>query len=306
MTNMKKILFFAAVLVVASSCVDDGFDLSQVDADEIAIGSSESKFKIPLANIAVKKDAIRGEDGSLEGMMNDADLLIPESFGKLDLQNVPADELVAGLFDDLRKDAARGREVGKFLADSKYRNEVVAALPANLRGLDLAEVFSGHIDDLYARQELRDKMKEIIVKTVGSINDSMPAVHVEMDGFGVDEDIVNMLTGTGEIRLYGTVTEIMPFDGKAFLVLKKNDRSGDTIARLELPLDYTDPSQDFGAVIDNAALRAMTGKMEMQVSLELSTYYPRKSLAETDGTVMKIALKLEKQGGLIISDKNEN
>ena len=298
---MKKILFFAAVLAVASSCVDDGFDLSRVDAENISVGSGESTFNIPLANIVIKKDAIRGGNGSLEGMMNDADLLIPKSFGKVDLQNVPADALIDGLFDELRQDGHRREEVGKFLAGSKYRNEVVATLPANLRGLDLADAFTNHFGDLYARQELRDKMKEIIVKTVGSINDTMPAVDVVTDGFGIDEAMVDMLTGPGEIRLCGTVTEIMPFDGKAFLVLQKNDGNGETIAKLELPLDHADSSEDAGVIIDNAALRAMTRKMKMRVSLDLSSYYPGEQSADADGKVLKIALKLKKQGGLNIS-----
>lgn len=303
---MKKILLFVTVLAVASSCVDDGFDLSQVNADDIAIGSNESKFKIPLANITVKEDAIRGENDSLESMLKDADVLIPADFGKLDLQNVPADALVEGLFDELRSDGSRRQEVGEFLENSKHRNEVVATLPANLRELDLEEVFSHHFDILYDRKELRDKMKEIIVKSVDSFNETLPDINEAMDGFGIDEDMINMLTGTGEMRLYGTVTNLLPFDGKAFLILTKKDGSEETIVRLELPLDYTDPSQDFSVNIDNAVLRGMTGSMEMHVSLELSFYYPRNPSSDADGTVLKIALKLEKQGGLNIGGITED
>lgn len=303
---MKKILFFATVMAMVSSCVDNGFDLSDVVTDDIAIGSSESKFKIPLANITVKSDAVKGEDGSLENMLKDADLLIAESFGKIDLLNVPADAMVEALFDDLRNDRSRRQEVGEFLEDSKYRNEVVAALPANLRGLDLSDVFTDHFSELYNRKELRDKMRDIIVESLGSINDSMPSVSERFDGFGIDEDIIDMLTGTGELRLYGTVDDIMPIDGKAFLVLKKNDGSGKTIVKLELPLDYNDSSKDFSTVIDDSVLHEMTGSMEMQVSLEPSSYYPRKPFADSDNTVLKIALKLEKQGGLNISDMFED
>lgn len=299
---MKKVLFFAAALILASSCVDEGFDLSEVVTDDMAIGSNESTFKIPLANITVKADAISGEDGSLESILRDADLLIPANFDKLDLQNVPADAFVGELFDNLRNDGGLRRDVGEFLQDSEYREAVVPTLPAELRGLDLAEVFSDHFEVLYARQELRDEMARIIRQYLGSINDTMPSVDVEMDGFGIEENMIDMLTGTGEIRLYGTVANKMPLDGKAVLVLAKNDGSDETIVRLELPLDYTDSSKDFSVTIGNDALRSMTGYMQMHVALDLASYYPRKPLSEADGTVLKLALKLEKKGGLNISD----
>ena len=306
---MKRILFFAAVLALASSCVDKDFDLSQIVDDDLAIGSSESIFTVPLANIAVKSDALQGEDGSLESILNDANLLIPEGFGELDLQDVPVDELVNGLFDDLRKNseaaAARRRELGEFLEGSRYRNDVVAALPPELRGRSLVDVFSDHFDVLYDRKELREEMKDVIRKTLGSINDTMPAFHAEVNGFGIEEDMINLLTGAGEMRLYGITSTAMPFDGKAFLVMTKNDGSGETIVRLELTLDHTHPSKDSGVIIDSDALRAMTGNMAMQVSLDLASYYPGEPLSDADNTVLKIALKLEKKGGLNISDMIE-
>lgn len=306
---MKKILFFAAVLALASSCVDKDFDLSQIVDDDLAIGSSESIFTVPLANIAVKSDALQGEDGSLESILNDANLLIPEGFGELNLQDVPVDELVNGLFDDLRKNseaaAARRRELGEFLEGSRYRNDVVAALPPELRGRPLVDVFSDHFDVLYDRKELREEMKGVIRKAFGSINDTMPAFHAEVNGFGIEEDMINLLTGAGEMRLYGITSTAMPFDGKAFLVMTKNDGSGETIVRLELTLDHTHPSKDSGVIIDSDALRAMTGNMAMQVSLDLASYYPGEPLSDADNTVLKIALKLEKKGGLNISDMIE-
>lgn len=306
---MKKILFFAAVLALASSCVDKDFDLSQIVDDDLAIGSNESIFTVPLANIAVKSDALQGEDGSLESILNDANLLIPEGFGELNLQDVPVDELVNGLFDDLRKNseaaAARRRELGEFLEGSRYRNDVVAALPPELRGRPLVDVFSDHFDVLYDRKELREEMKGVIRKALGSINDTMPAFHAEVNGFGIEEDMINLLTGAGEMRLYGITATAMPFDGKAFLVMTKNDGSGETIVRLELTLDHTHPSKDSGVIIDSDALRAMTGNMAMQVSLDLASYYPGEPLSDADNTVLKIALKLEKKGGLNISDMIE-
>lgn len=303
---MKKILFFATVLTLASSCVDKGFDLSQVVDDDLAIGSSESIFLVPMANIDVKADAFRGKDGSLESILNDADLLIPEGFGELDLQDIPADELVKGLFDDLRNDAARRRELGEFLEGSRYRNDVVAGLPPELRGLPLVDVFSDHFDVLYNREELHDKMKEVIRKALDSIHDTTPVFHEEMNGLGIEERMINLLTGPGEMRLYGITNTIMPFDGKAFLVMTKNDGSGETIVKMELPLDHASPVKDPGVPIDNDALRAMIGKMAMQVTLELSSYFPGNPLTDADNTVLKIALKLEKKGGLNISDMFED
>lgn len=299
---MKKILLFAAVLAAASACVDEGFDLSEVDTDDIVIGSDKSTFKVPLANITVKADAIQGEDGSLESILKDADLLIPGGFERLDLHDLPVDALIEDLFDELRFDRDHRRELGEFLENEKYRDEVVSTLPQNLRGLDLSHVFADYFDVLYQRQELRDAMKNVIRKAVGSINDHLPSVSGKMYGIGIDEDLIGLLTGTGRLRLYGTVFNKMPLDGTAVLRLVKNDGSAEEFLKLELALDYTEASRDFSVDIDDEVLRALAGDMQMHVTLDLASYYPGKSLADEDGTVLELALKLEKQGGLNIGD----
>lgn len=297
---MKKILLYSAALTLAISCVDERFDLSDVNVGDVAIGSDESRFKIPLANITVKADAIQGEDGSLESILRDADLLIPESIEILDLHNPPVDAMVEALFERL-KDEDEARKVANFLEQSEYRDDVEAALPPELHGLDFDIVFTEHFDALYDRQELRDELRRVIEEYFATINEILPTVNVEMDGFGIEDDMIELLTGTGAIRIYGTVENSMPINGNASLVLVRND--GSEILRLDLPLDYAQRTKDFSVTIDNDALRGMAENMTMQVSLDLASYYPNQpSLSDDDGTVMKLVLKLEKQGGLNISD----
>ena len=304
---MKKILLYSAALTLAISCVDERFDLSDVNVGDVAIGSDESRFKIPLANITVKADAIQGEDGSLKSILRDADLLIPESIEILDLQNPPVDAMVEALFERLRNDEDDedkdfSRKVANFLEESEYRDKVEAALPPELHGLDFDIVFTEHFDALYDRQELRDELRRVIEEYFTSINKILPTVNVEMDGFGIEDDMIELLTGTGAIRIYGTVENSMPIDGNASLVLVKND--GSDILTLDLPLDYAQRTKDFSVTIDNDALRGMAENMTMQVSLNLASYYPHQDFLsdEDDTVVMKLVLKLEKQGGLNISD----
>lgn len=298
---MKKIILYSAALTLAISCVDERFDLSDVNVGDVAIGSDESRFKIPLANITVKADAIQGEDGSLESILGNADLLIPESIKILDLHNPPVDAMVEALFERL-KDEDEARNVANFLEGSKYRDDVEAALPPELHGLDFDIVFTEHFDALYDRQELRDELRRVIEEYFATINEILPTVNVEMDGFGIEDDMIELLTGTGAIRIYGTVENSMPIDGNASLVLVRND--GSDILRLDLPLDYAQRTKDFSVTIDNDALRGMAENMTMQVSLNLASYYPHQDFLsdEDDTVVMKLVLKLEKQGGLNISD----
>lgn len=297
---MKKILLYSAALTLAISCVDERFDLSDVSVGDVAIGSDESRFKIPLANITVMADAIQGEDGSLESILGNADLLIPESIEILDLHNPPVDAMVEALFERL-KDEDEARNVANFLEESKYRDDVEAALPPELHGLDFDIVFTKHFDALYDRQELRDELRRVIEEYFTTINEILPTVNVEMDGFGIEDDMIELLTGTGAIRIYGTVENRMPINGNASLVLVRND--GRSILSLDLPLDYAQRTKDFSVTIDNDALRGMAENMTMQVSLDLDSYYPHQDfLSDDDRTVMKLVLKLEKQGGLNISD----
>ena len=304
---MKKILLYSAALTLAISCVDERFDLSDVNVGDVAIGSDESRFKIPLANITIKADAIQGEDGSLESILGNADLLIPESIKILDLHNPPVDAMVEALFERLRNDEDDedkdfSRKVANFLEESEYRDDVEAALPPELHGLDFDIVFTEHFDALYNRQELRDELRRVIEEYFATINEILPTVNVEMDGFGIEDEMIELLTGTGAIRIYGTVENSMPIDGNASLVLVKND--GSEILRLDLPLDYAQRTKDFSVTIDNDALRGMAENMTMQVSLNLASYYPHQDFLsdEDDTVVMKLVLKLEKQGGLNISD----
>lgn len=296
---MKKFLLFAAVCVVASSCVDNDFDLSDINTDDVAIGSDASVFHIPLANITVKADAVSGEDGTLESILADADLWIPTTTKELDLHHFDANKLVDELFEELNTNKDRREAIAESITDGEYEAGVRASLPTELRGLDLKEAFRDHFDVLYGRTELRSEIGRIIREQVGSLNEIIPEISAEMDGFGLEDDMIDMLTGSGDVRLYGTVSNYMPVSGTVSLVLSRRGEQQAEILRLDLPADFKNTTQEFSVTIDDSALRGMAEEMQMNVSLDLDAYFPRQTLGDT---VLKLALKLEKKGGLNIGN----
>lgn len=294
---MRKFLLFAAVFVVASSCVDNDFDLSDVKTDDVAIGSDASIFHIPLANITVKADAISGEDGTLENILADIDQWIPTTTTELDLHHFDASKLVGELFEELNTKKERREAFANAVIEGGYEAEVRDALPSELRGLDLTEVFVDHFQVLYSRTELRSEISRIMQDHVGSLNEIIPEISTEMDGFGLEDDMIDMLTGSGDIRLYGTVTNYMPVNGTVSLVLSQRGEQQTEILRLDLPVDFKNTTQEFSVTIDDDALRGMAEEMQMNVSLDLASYFPWQSLGDP---VLKLTLKLEKKGGLNI------
>ena len=296
---MKKFLLFAAVFVVASSCVDNGFDLSDVNTDDVAIGSDASIFHIPLANITVKADAMSGEDGTLKSILADADQWIPTTTKELDLEHFDANKLVGELFEELNTEKDSREAFADAIVEGGYEAGVRASLPSELRGLELKEVFRDHFDALYNRTELRSEISRIIGEQVGSLNEIIPEISAEMDGFGLEDDMIDMLTGSGEVRLYGTISNYMPVSGTVSLVLSRRGDQQTEILRLDLPADFKDTTQEFSVKIDDNSLRGMAEEMQMNVSLALTSYFPRQTLGDT---VLKLTLKLEKKGGVSIGN----
>ena len=84
---MKKIYLFLFMLFPLISCVDNDYDLSDIDDDNNQIGES---FVIPMANVDIKGVELFDFDN----LVSDGKVLIPETFDK-------TYEIESGLGDDV-------------------------------------------------------------------------------------------------------------------------------------------------------------------------------------------------------------
>ncbi|MCM1150932.1 MAG: hypothetical protein NC209_08390 [Alistipes sp.] len=149
---MRKLFLLCSVVVLAGSCIDRDYDLSDLDTDRIAIGDETSRFTVPLARISVALDEIHDDKGSLRQMLAEADVWLPSQLpggaAYVDLVAVRADDAyLAALLDALIAQMhASERKLGE-VADliwSDYREDFreTLGLPATVGEAQFKEVFA--------------------------------------------------------------------------------------------------------------------------------------------------------------------
>lgn len=64
--------------LLAVSCIDNDYDLSDIDTDDIGIGDENSVFTCPLMTLRVAVADIVNEQGDLDGILAEADVWLPD------------------------------------------------------------------------------------------------------------------------------------------------------------------------------------------------------------------------------------
>lgn len=324
---MKKLLLFATVLALSVSCIDNDFDLSDVKTDDIGIGSDETVFRLPLANITVKWSAIiNDEDTTVEDNFNEADTWIPErlpdgdSFISIEKisknDDVYVDKIINGLLDDISKPGEKRSKVIEMIAgNSEYQDMILPRNPVTGESLvkdkngnpinSVDEYISANFD-LFKDQSkaaLRDIVDEYLKTMDGSIED----ITNDIDGFGLDDEIIDMLGDGGKMRIYGEITNYLPVDCTGSLKLTSAE-NGNTVLDIPLDLQYKG-TKKIDIEIKKHNLAGMADNMKLTVHFEPKNYYPRSlpndeqrnaldSRENGENGALKLNLKLEKTGGL--------
>ena len=74
---MRKFLTIFTLSLLAVSCIDNDYDLSDIDTDDIGIGDENSVFTCPLMTLRVAVADIVNEQGDLDGILAEADVWLP-------------------------------------------------------------------------------------------------------------------------------------------------------------------------------------------------------------------------------------
>ena len=56
---MRKFLPFLFAAALASSCIDNAYDLSNVNTDDVTIGDEDSEYRLPLATVYVSMSELK-------------------------------------------------------------------------------------------------------------------------------------------------------------------------------------------------------------------------------------------------------
>ncbi len=69
------LFLFAAAL--ASSCIDNAYDLSNVNTDDVTIGDEDSEYRLPLATVYVSMSELNEGGADIKTLFDEADIWLP-------------------------------------------------------------------------------------------------------------------------------------------------------------------------------------------------------------------------------------
>lgn len=322
---MKKLLLFAAVATLTASCVDKDFDLKDADWEDVQIGNDDSEFRLPLANISVKGDAIGGTYDSLENIFGEADEWIPlsDKYAAVSLTqlsdpsgnylNTLVDDLFAELQTNDQRRAAVARRIG-----TQYKSSV--SVPAELaaQGVSLEDYINVYLTVPQYSDRIKTSVHDLAAAHLESMTTCIDQISQSLAAFKIGGDVTDALADNAkDMKVYGTVTTSLPIDCNGNFSLSPKEEKENENEEKEAKEDYKPffsanlnlgymKTENIDAPIDGDGLRGLTKAMTLTVTFEPTTYYPRKTLPGSNDNAVEMVLKLYKKGGLSFSgDENK-
>lgn len=134
---MRKFLPFLFAAALASSCIDNAYDLSNVNTDDVTIGDEDSEYRLPLATVYVSMSELNEGGADIKTLFDEADIWLPSPLpgnaayvDLRELQNTPETitPLLDALIDQMMDDDAKITAVADLLAE-KYLSTFLPLLP---------------------------------------------------------------------------------------------------------------------------------------------------------------------------------
>lgn len=303
-----------------ASCVDSDYDLSNIDSDDITIGTDDSEFVMPVATIRVATSRLNQDAGegkvSITELYREADIWLPSVLPgnaeyvevlRLSEDDAYLTEMLSALFEEMDESETKCTEVCELIAE-KYREAFVdflpAGVPSEIRQQILAadpDEAAGQIAELYL--QMTGEVTEAITQLAsGYLTDmQLEPVRYEVSGLNLSNDVRKMLTDNlddaetenpvNALYLTGTIESELPFR-----------------CRLEPRLEQT--RIDFGEiVVENGRTTElhevrfftedfdrMNEGSELVMPVSIERYYP--ALGLQDSQIVRIHLSLRKTGAL--------
>ena len=289
---MRKFLPFLFAAALASSCIDNAYDLSNVNTDDVTIGDEDSEYRLPLATVYVSMSELNEGGADIKTLFDEADIWLPSPLpgnaayvDLRELQNTPETitPLLDALIDQMMDDDAKITAVADLLAE-KYLSTFLPLLPPNTDPADFKPVF---IEAFRNMPMLHDRLSGEVKSLAGSYLTELKVQDVTYDIGKIDigGDVVDMLCenldseGTpnpkNTLHLYGSITSALPVSLRL--------EPGKTNEIRETQLFESDLRQ----IIEGA---------EIILPVSLEKYYPGYDFTSDQQIV--ITLRLIKRGGL--------
>lgn len=290
--------------MLATSCIDKDYDLSEIDTDGVVIGD---EFRLPLATVTVGMSELSKGDTDIKALFDEADIWLPSPLPggekSVDLQKIQdtpsyTKDLLDALIGQMQTDDVKINAVADLLYD-KYLGTFLPMLPPNTDPKDFKQVF---ITAFRSTTELQDELAGEVRNLAGSYLTDLKVEDVTYDIGKIDigSDIVDMLAdnldpkGTADpqntLDIYGQITSALPVS------LQFSPRFSPTEVEFDVYVEPNVPAKIAETRLYESDLRQIIDGTEIILPVKLEKYFPGSGFTPDQKIV--IALRLVKRGGL--------
>lgn len=301
---MRFILPLFLFGMLATSCIDNNYDLSEIDTDGVVIGD---EFRLPLATVTVGMSELSKGDADIKALFDEADIWLPSPLPggekSVDLQKIQdtpsyTKDLLDALIGQMQTDDVKINAVADLLYD-KYLGTFLPMLPPNTDPKDFKQVF---ITAFRSTTELQDELAGEVRNLAGSYLTDLKVEDVTYDIGKIDigSDIVDMLAdnldpkGTADpqntLDIYGQITSALPVS------LQFSPRFSPTEVEFDVYVEPNVPAKIAETRLYESDLRQIIDGAEIILPVTLEKYFPGSGFT-TDQKIV-INLRLVKRGGL--------
>ncbi|WP_346690739.1 hypothetical protein [Alistipes sp. Marseille-P5061] len=317
---MKKLSIFMLFVLLATACVDNDYDLRNVDADNITIGDETSTFEAPLARVRITMDDINNNDGTrIDRIFEEADIWLPTRLPDEDANGYYADvqrllhdaayvddEVLPELLAQMTTDAAKLDAVATLL-QQKYYDSFVELLPGVSRDEFKSAFVTAYTDDPTMRERLGVEVKALATGYLTGLDVNMENLSYRVDRIDISDEVVDMLADnldpretanpTNTLHLRGTIDNRLP------VTLSISPLFRPTAVTFTSTIEANCATNELPATrLFADDIRTIVRGIDLDIPMIVERYYPGKGFGldaqEGNPTQVDISLHLVKHGAL--------
>lgn len=313
---MRKLLLLCGVF--ATACIDNDYDLANINTDNIAIGDETSRFEAPLAKVYVSLADINSNDQvRIDQIFNEADTWLPTQLPDTDengayadvqrLLNAPTyvnDRLLPDLLDEMGTNPEKLDAVATLL-QKNYYDDFAGVLP----GVSQTEFKEAFVEAFTSNASLRDALSREVKNLAGdyltNLDVNMDDLSYEIGHIDLSDEVVNMLCDNldpaetpdpkNTLHLAGEIDNRLPLTLEIAPSFLNTQVSFSTTVLANSPENVLPETRllanDLRTIVQNA---------RVDIPIVIRKYYPGKGFDNTSEqqTQMQINLYLIKRGAL--------
>ena len=292
---MRKFLPFLFAAALASSCIDNAYDLSNVNTDDVTIGDEDSEYRLPLATVYVSMSELKEGGADIKTLFDEADIWLPSPLpgnaayvDLRELQNIPdtITPLLQALIDQMMDDDAKIAAVADLLAE-KYLSTFLPLLPPDTDPANFKPVF---IEAFRNMPMLHDRLSNEVKSLAGNYLTDLKVQDVTYDIGKIDIGSEGTPNPRNTLHLYGSITSALPVS------LRIVPYFSPTNVRFDVTVEPGRTNEIRETQLFESDLRQIIEGAEIILPVSLEKYYPGYDFSS--GQQIVITLRLIKRGGL--------